>query len=60
MCGRRSFPSREDGLTTTLKIRIALAWLDPADWPQWEEVDPSLPPYGERLLTIEARRREAY
>ena len=43
-----------------MKIRVALAWLNPEDWPRWQEIDPSLPPYNEWVLKVEARHREAY
>ena len=43
-----------------MKIRIALAWLDREDWPRWQEIDPSLPPYDEWVMKVEARHREAF
>ena len=57
---RPELTSRRGNWSIELKIRIALAWLDPADWPKWQEVDPSLPPYNEWLLKVEARYRDAY
>ena len=41
-------------------IRIALAWLDKADWARWQELDPALPPYEDWLIKVEAKHREAH
>jgi hypothetical protein len=46
-------------LSGSLKIRIALPWLDRMDWARWQEIDPSLPPYEEWLIKVEARYGEA-
>jgi hypothetical protein len=45
---------------TALKLRIAIAWLNESDWAQWQEIDPSLPPYDEWVMKVEARHREAF
>ena len=44
----------------TMRITAALAWLAQEDWPRWQEVDPSLPPYEEWLIKVEAKYREAH
>lgn len=43
-----------------VNIKVALAWLDREDWPRWQEVDPSLPPFDEWMIKVEARYREAH
>ncbi len=43
-----------------MNIRVALAWLNLEDWPRWQKIDPSLPPYDEWLVKVEARHRDAH